>query len=188
MAAEVMTRAPLRGESFTLLAEEERLRAHLATRGVRTRMARLSDVRALLVPSPHAGGPKGLIVDCGTSAAERIYLYVHLAAHLELGHHAPLSTIVEPVRPAADARHEEAEALARRMWLSQEPALLRGLLGIGPARSALRAALLFMRATYYRLHLGRALAGSSMTAWLRRAFWVTAVACAAPQLTRSGSR
>jgi len=197
MATE-MTLAP-RAESHTLVAQEERLRLHLEERlAVRTRSAALADVRALLV-SPANDGTKALVVASDASAAERIYLYVHVAAHLALGHHLPLVTIVEGVpglaRLDADAhQHREAEQLARAMWWGRNDDLaaprsvrgstvLRELVSRGFTRTALRSVLLALRAAYYDLRIERALARTRLAAWLRDALCVTAVVAVAPQLT-----
>src|SRR5437868_15237147 len=94
MAAEL--NSTISGESHTLLFEELRLRTHLEDDlRVRIRPAALDDVRALLVSPATADGAKTLVVARDASAAERIYLYVHVAAHMALGHHLPLVTIVE---------------------------------------------------------------------------------------------
>jgi len=197
MAAEVMR--ALRAESHTLLVEEERLRRHLEQRfAVHTRSAALPDVRALLV-SPANEGPKALLVASDTSAAERIYLYVHVAAHLALGHHLPLVTIVEGTpglaRLDADAhQHHQAERLARAMWWGRNDdlaaprsvrgsAVLRELVSRGATRAALRSVLLALRAAYYDLRIERALARTPLAVWLRDALCVTAVVAVAPQLS-----
>jgi len=97
MASEMIDRSP-RAESHTLRMEEERLRTYLSDRfGISTRFAPLSDVRAFLVSPPNDGRDKGLVVSSDAAVAERIYLYLHVAAHLALGHHLPLATIVEGV-------------------------------------------------------------------------------------------
>lgn len=159
MAAELTL---ARAESNTLRAQEESLRGYLDERlGIRTRFAPLSGVRALLVSGPRPADPKGLVLDAATTAAERIYLYVHLAAHVALRHNVPVMTIVEPLAedlgaPAAggagrartaatvsiDAHiHRDAEELARAMWwgVSGDP----GLTALLPSRRsrALRAVL-----------------------------------------------
>jgi hypothetical protein len=199
MAPEVIDPRP-RSESRTLRVEEERLRAHLADRfGIDTRFAPLSDVRALLVASPEGGRAKGLVVSADATIAERIYLYVHVAAHIALGHHIPLATIVEGVpgvtRLDKDAhRHHEAEQLARAMWWgadetrwapqhSRGSTMLRTLLARDATRSALRSLLIAMRSAYYDLRIERAFAGSRLAAWLRDALCVTAVVSVAPQLS-----
>ena len=201
MATEVISGRP-HAESHTLRAEEERLRAHLEQQlRVRTRFAPLADVRALLVSPDRTDRPKSLVVSSQASVAERIYLYVHVAAHIALGHNLPLVTIVEGARGVhrfSDAsRHREAEELARAIWwgqtdrggllgapaLVQQSALLRRLLAIGVTRTALRSVLLGMRHAYYDLHIERALARSRMAAWLRDALCLTAVVCVAPQLS-----
>jgi hypothetical protein len=201
MATEVMSGRP-RAESHTLRAEEERLRTHLERQlHVRTRFAPLADVRALLV-SPDSGDlPKSLVVSSSTSVAERIYLYVHVAAHIALGHHLPLVTIVEGapgVTRFSDApRHREAEDLARAIWwgqtdkggllgapaLVQQSAMLRRLLAIGFTRAALLSVLVGLRHAYYDLRIERALARSRIAAWLREALCLTAVVSVAPQLS-----
>jgi hypothetical protein len=191
-----------RAESHTLRAEEERLRAHLEQRlRVRTRFAPLADVRALLVSPDREERPKSLVVSSSTSVAERIYLYVHVAAHIALGHHLPLVTIVEGapgVTRFSDAtRHREAEELARAIWwgqtdkggllgapaLVQQSAILRRLLAIGFTRAALLSVLVGMRHAYYDLRIERALARSRIAAWLRDALCLTAVVSVAPQLS-----
>ncbi len=201
MATEVITGRP-RAESHTLRAEEERLRAHLERQlRVRTRFAPLADVRALLVSPSRDDRPKSLVVSSQASIAERIYLYVHVAAHIALGHHLPLVTIVEGapgVTRFSDAsRHREAEDLARAIWWGQTdkdgllgaPAfvrrstLLRRLLASDSARTALRSLLIGMRHVYYDLRIERALAGSRLAGWLRDALCLTAVVCVAPQLS-----
>ncbi len=201
MATEVITGRP-RAESHTLRVEEERLREHLEQRlRVRTRFAPLADIRALLVSPDREDRPKSLVVSSSTSVAERIYLYVHVAAHIALGHHLPLVTIVEGVpgvaRFADASRHREAEELARAIWwgqtdkggllgapaLVQRSAILRRLLAVGVTRTALRSVLIGMRHAYYDLHIERALARSRIAAWLRDALCLTAVVCVAPQLS-----
>jgi hypothetical protein len=201
MATEVISGRP-RAESHTLRAEEERLRAHLEQQlHVRTRFAPLSDVRALLVSPDRADRPKSLVVSSEASVAERIYLYVHVAAHIALGHNLPLVTIVEGVpgvtRFTDASRHREAEDLARAIWwgqtdkggllgapaLVQRSAMLRRLLATSVTRTALRSVLLGLRHAYYDLHIERALARSRMAAWLRDALCLTAVVCVAPQLS-----
>jgi hypothetical protein len=189
-----------RAESHTLLVEEERLRQHLEERlAVRTRFASLPDMRALLVSPATNDGAKGLVVASDTTAAERIYLYVHVAAHMALGHHLPLVTIVEGTPGLAhlgDAhRHHEAEQLARAMWwgrsdgdlgaprLVRGSAVLRGLVSRGITRAALRSVLLALRAAYYDLRIERALARTPLAAWLRDALCVAAVVSVAPQLS-----
>ncbi len=201
MATEVISGRP-RAESHTLRAEEERLRAHLEQKlRVRTRFAPLADVRALLVSPDHEDRPKSLVVSSHASVAERIYLYVHVAAHIALGHHLPLVTIVEGtpgVTRFSDAsRHREAEALARAIWwgqtekggllgapaFAQHHPVLRRLLASEAARGAIRSLLIGMRHVYYDLRVERALAGSRLAAWLRDALCLTAVVCVAPQLS-----
>jgi hypothetical protein len=201
MAAEVITGRP-RAESHTLRAEEERLRAHLEQKlRVRTRFAPLADVRALLVSPSRDDQPKSLVVSSQASIAERIYLYVHVAAHIALGHHLPLVTIVEGapgVTRFSDAsRHREAEDLARAIWwgqtdkggllgapaFAQRHPVLRRLLASEAARGAIRSLLIGMRHVYYDLRVERALAGSRLAAWLRDALCLTAVVCVAPQLS-----
>ena len=188
-----------RAESGTLRSEEARLRAYLADRlHIRTRFAPFSDVRAILVSAPDDAADKGLIVSTETTVAERIYLYVHVAAHVALGHHRPLDTIVEGVpgvvRLERDAHaHGEAERLARAMWWGTNEdlapprrvrgsAILRGLLARAPTRSAVRGILLALRAAYYDLRIERALSRTRIAAWLRDALCVTAVVSVAPQL------
>ncbi len=193
-----------RAESNTLRAQEESLRGYLAERlGIRTRFAQLPGVRALLVSGARPEHPKGLVVDASLTAAERIYLYVHLAAHVALRHNVPVMTIVEARgEPTSDVSvHRDAEELARAMWWGQsgDVALagvlpsrraraMRALLRSRVMRRSLRAALLGMRHAYYRLHMSDALAESRLTATLRRALCVTAVVCAAPQLARGRSK
>ena len=201
MATQMITGRP-RAESHTLRAEEERLRAHLEQQlRVRTRFAPLSDVRALLVSSDRSDRPKSLVVSSQASVAERIYLYVHVAAHIALGHNIPLVTIVEGApgltRFTDASRHREAEELAREIWwgqtdkggllgapvLVQRSATLRALLAGRFTRHVTRRLLLAMRRAYYDLRIERALAGSRMAAWLREALCLTAVVCVAPQLS-----
>jgi hypothetical protein len=201
MATEVMSGRP-RAESHTLRAEEERLRTHLEEQlRVRTRFAPLADVRALLVSPDRGDSPKSLVVSSSTSVAERIYLYVHVAAHIALGHNLPLVTIVEGapgVTRFSDAsRHREAEDLARAIWwgqtdkggllgapaLVQQSAMLRRLLATGFTRAALLSVLVGLRHAYYDLRIERALARSRIAAWLRDALCLTAVVSVAPQLS-----
>lgn len=199
MADEV--RIEPRAESNTLLAEERRMRGLLdEARRVRTTFAPLTDIRAMLLSPASDDRPKTLVVASDASAAERIYIYVHIAAHMSLGHHLPLVTIVEAVpgltRLSDDARsHHDAERLARAMWWGTHDAglaapplvrgstLLRGLLSRGPTRSALRRVLLALRAAYYELRIERALARTSLAAWLGEALCVTAVVSFAPELS-----
>lgn len=201
MATEVMSGRP-RAESHTLRAEEERLRTHLEQQlHVHTRFAPLADVRALLVSPDGGDKPKSLVVSSQASVAERIYLYVHVAAHIALGHNLPLVTIVEGapgVTRFSDAsRHREAEDLARAIWwgqtdkggllgapaLVQQSAMLRRLLAIGFTRAALLSVLVGLRHAYYDLRIERALARSRIAAWLRDALCLTAVVSVAPQLS-----
>jgi hypothetical protein len=200
VATEMIAEFP-RAESHTLRAEEERLRRHLEEQlRVRTHFAPLADVRAMLVSAERDDRPKSLVVSSSASVAERIYLYVHVAAHIALGHHLPLVTIVEGapgVGRSETSRHREAEELARAIWwgqtdkggllgapvLVQRSATLRALLAGRFTRRVTRRLLLAMRRAYYDLRIERALAGSRMAAWLREALCLTAVVCVAPQLS-----
>ena len=190
----------IRAESHTLLVEEERLRRHLERDlRVRTRSAALADVRAILVSPMTNDGTKSLVVASDATAAERIYLYVHVAAHMALGHNLPLVTIVEgpPGVSRLDAdvhAHHAAERLARAMWWGRESdlgaprnvrgsAVLRGLVSRASTRSVLHGLLLALRAAYYDLHIERALSGTRLAAWLREALCVTSVVSVAPQLS-----
>ena len=119
MATEMIAGRPP-AESHTLRAEEERLRAHLEQQlRVRTRFAPLADVRALLVSPDRDDRPKSLVVSSQASIAERIYLYVHVAAHIALGHHLPLVTIVEG--PPGVTRFTDASRHRRRCAAVSRP-------------------------------------------------------------------
>lgn len=203
MAADVTRPLPMRAESNTLLAFEERLRSYLDDRlQVRTRFASLGATRAFLVSPADRDRAKGLVVDDRATAAERVYLYVHVAAHIALGHDIPLVTIVEAedVDPADEMKHELAERLARSMWwrgadaevaaslpAARTSRLLRSLLSWGASRALLRWLLLALRAVAYRSGIVRALERSAATEWLGQALCVAAVVSAAPQLA-SGRR
>ncbi len=201
MAADLMVAVP--AESRTLRAFEERLRAYLAERlKVRTRFAQLGGTRALLVSPADRDRGKGLVIDETATAAERVYLYVHVAAHVALGHNIPLVTIVEAADAEAgdEMKHELAERLARAMWwrdaddavaaslpAARTSRLLRVLLSHRATRAALRWTLLAMRAAYYRAGVVRSLERSRATAWLAQALCVAAVVTAAPQLVGARS-
>jgi len=198
MAAEVIRSFPAKVESFTLLAFEERLREHLDSRlQVRTRFADLGSTRAFLVSPADRDRPKGLVVDRRASAAERIYLYVHVAAHIALGHHMPLITIVEgEEEDRGDVlRHDQADRLARAMWWrrgspemvsslpsAQRSRVLRPLLAHAATRSVVHLALRAMRTAFYGSGLDRIAGDGRVTTWLRQALCATAVVDAAPQL------
>ena len=190
-------------ESNTLRAEEERLRTALAERwGIRTRVASLPGTRAFLVSPMAAGAPAGLVVDRSVTAAERIYLYVHLAAHVALKHNLPLVTIVESrgETTSGDAnRHRDAEQLARAMWWGAVPRtesralwpgtrsrFIRPLLSVSLTRTVLRSVLLLLRRGYYSVRGHRLLDRVGLTAVLRDALCVTAVVSAGPELAASG--
>ena len=206
MATE-MTGVVAPAESNTLRSEEERLRGMLEERlGIRTRFTSLPGSRALLVSPISAGRPKGLIVDRSMSAAERISLYVHLAAHIALKHDLPLVTIVESRSDATSGDengHRDADRLARAMWWGtsaradvrelwpgRRSRVLRPLLTSRPGRLGLRLLLLVLRRLYYAARARRLLEGTVVARSLRDALCVTAVVCAAPELvaarTRSG--
>ena len=198
MAAEVIRDVPMKAESNTLRAFEERLREHLDDRlHVSTRFADLGSTRAFLVSPADRDRPKGLVIDQHASAAERIYLYVHTAAHIALGHNMPLITIVEgeDAEAADGLRHDQADRLARAMWWkrgspemvaslpsAQRSRLLRPLLARAATRSVLHAVLRGMRATFYGSGLARVIGDRRITTWLRQALAATAVVDAAPQL------
>jgi hypothetical protein len=198
MATEVNS-LPVPAESNTLRSEEERLRGMLEQRlGIRTRFTSLPGTRALLVSPISAGRPKGLLVDRSVSAAERISLYVHLAAHIALKHDLPLVTIVESrgVATSGDENgHRDADHLARAMWWGtsgradvrelwpgRRSRVLRPLLASRPARLGLRVLLLVLRRLYYTARAYRLLEGTVVARSLRDALCVTAVVCAAPEL------
>jgi hypothetical protein len=198
MATEVSV-AAVPAESNTLRSEEERLRSMLAERlGIYTRFASLPGTRALLVSPLSAGSPKGLVVDGSVSAAERISLYVHLAAHIALKHDLPLVTIVESRAEATSGEensHRDADRLARAMWWGtaaraehrelwpgRRSRVLRPLLASRPGRLGLRVALLVLRRLYYAGSVRRLLEDTVLARWLRDALCVTAVVCAAPEL------
>lgn len=198
MAAEVIRDVPMKAESNTLRAFEERLREHLDdTLHVSTRFADLGSTRAFLVSPADRDRPKGLVIDQRASAAERIYLYVHTAAHIALGHNMPLITIVEGEgAEAADGlRHDQADRLARAMWWrrgspemvaslpsAQRSRLLRPLLAHSATRSVLHLILRGMRTVLYGSGLARIVGSATITTWLRQALAATAVVDAAPQL------
>ena len=192
-------------ESNTLRSEEERLRAMLADRlGIDTRFASLPGTRAVLISPLTAGRPKGLVVDSSVSAAERISLYVHLAAHIALKHDLPLVTIVESRSEATSGEsngHRDADQLARAMWWGttartdgralwpgRRSRVLRPLLASRPGRLGLRVLLLVLRRLYYTVRIGGVLDGTFVARWLRDALCVTAVVCAAPELVAGRSR
>lgn len=192
-------------ESNTLRSEEERLRAMLADRlGIDTRFASLPGTRAVLISPLTAGRPKGLVVDSSVSAAERISLYVHLAAHIALKHDLPLVTIVESRSEATSGEsngHRDADQLARAMWWGttartdgralwpgRRSRVLRPLLASRPGRLGLRVVLLVLRRLYYTVRVGGVLDGTFVARWLRDALCVTAVVCAAPELVAGRSR
>lgn len=200
MAAEVSV-LPARGESFTLLALERHMRAYLRDRlDVSTRIAPLGATHALLVSPAQRGRPKGLVIDTSASAAERVYLYVHAAAHIALGHNIPLVTIVEGDDGTADGmKHELAERLARSIWwrdgdtavplpAARASRILRVLLSSRVTRPIVRSALGVLRALAYRTGLVHALERSRATAWLGQALCVAAVVSAAPQLADTRRR
>jgi len=197
--ATAMTRpVAVRSESNTLRSFELRLRTYLAERlHVTTRFAPLGGTRAFLVSPADRERTKGLVIDERMTAAERVYLYVHVAAHIALGHNIPMITIVEAeaTEPADEMKHELAERLARSMWWRGSDAevggslpavrtsrLLRSLVSWRPTRALLRWALVAMRSAYYRTGVVRALERSRATAWLAQALCVAAVVSAAPQL------
>lgn len=198
MAAEVIRDVPMKAESNTLRAFEERLREHLDDRlHVSTRFADLGSTRAFLVSPADRDRPKGLVIDQRASAAERIYLYVHTAAHIALGHNMPLITIVEGEDPEAadELRHDQADRLARAMWWKrgspemvaslpsvQRSRVLRPLLARRGTRSLVHLALRAMRSTFYGSGLARIAGNGRITTWLRQALAATAVVDAAPQL------
>ncbi|MGH2377685.1 MAG: hypothetical protein ACRDGT_04350 [Candidatus Limnocylindria bacterium] len=198
MAADVIREVPMKAESFTLRAFEARLREHLEDRlQVRTRFADLGSTRAFLVSPADRDRPKGLVIDVRASAAERIYLYVHAAAHIALGHNIPLITIVEgdDEEPSDGLRHDQADRLARAMWWrrgspemvsslpsAQRSRVLRPLLAHAATRSALHVLLRGMRSAFYGSGLARIAGDGGLTSWLRQALAATAVVDAAPQL------
>jgi hypothetical protein len=202
MAAEVTSPLPVRAESRTLLTFEGRLRAYLDERlQVRTRFASLGATRALLVSPADRERAKALVIDERATAAERVYIYVHVAAHIALGHNIPLVTIVESdeAEPQDEMKHELAERLARSMWWRGADAevaallpavrtsrVLRSLLSWPASRALTRWALLGLRAVAYRSGIVRALERNAATAWLGQALCVAAVVSAAPQLASGG--
>lgn len=203
MAAEMTTSIAVRAESNTLLDFERRLREHLEERLlVRTRFAGLGATRAFLVSPADRDRPKSLVMNAGTSAAERVYLYVHVAAHIALGHNMPLVTIVEGDDGTDALKHGQAERLARAIWWRGADAeaverwlprvrtsrVLRALLSWRPTRWAVRSLLLAMRVAFYRVGLVRLLGDARVTGWLRQALCVAAVVSAAPQLVADPDR
>lgn len=202
MAAELTVPLPVRAESNTLRTFEERLRLYLEERlMVRTRFAPLGTTRAMLVSPAERDRAKGLVIDERATAAERVYVYVHVTAHIALGHNIPLITIVESGEADAtdEMKHDLAERLARSMWWRGSDAdvaaslpavrtsrVLRSLLSWGATRALTRWALLAIRALAYRTGIVRALERNAATAWLGEALCVAAVVSAAPQLVREG--
>lgn len=198
MATE-MTGVPVPAESNTLRSEEARLRAMLEERlGIRTRFTSLPGTRAFLVGPIASGRPKGLVVDRSVGAAERISLYVHLAAHIALKHDLPLVTIVESRDGGTSGDengHRDADQLARAMWWGtsvradgrelwpgRRSRVLRPLLASRPGRLGLRLLLRVLRRLYYAGRAHRVFEGTAVARWLRDALCVTAVVCAAPEL------
>lgn len=204
MATEVRDLA-VHADSNTLRSEEERLRAMLAKRlGIHTRFTALPGTRAFLISPLSAGHPKGLVVDRSVDAAERISLYVHVAAHIALKHDLPLVTIVEsrasPTSGDANG-HRDADQLARAMWWGtaaradlrevwpgRHSRVLRPILASRPGRLGLRLVLLVLRRLYYAVRARRLLAGTVFARSLGDALCVTAVVCAAPELVAGRAR
>ncbi len=202
MAAELTAGLPVKAESNTLRTFEERMRLYLDERlMVRTRFAPLGTTRALLVSPADRDRAKGLVIDERATAAERVYMYVHVAAHIALGHNIPLVTIVESdgAETTDEMKHDLAERLARSMWWRGSDAevaaslpavrtsrVLRSLLAWRGTRALTRWALLGIRALAYRTGIVRALERSAATAWLGQALCVAAVVSAAPQLASGG--
>lgn len=197
MAAELNV---IKAESNTLRTFEERLRLYLDERlQVRTRFADLGATRALLVSPADRDRAKGLVIDERATAAERVYMYVHVAAHIALGHNIPLVTIVEGEDGGDEMKHDLAERLARSMfWRGTDaevaaslPAVvtsrvLRSLLSWGATRTLTHWALRGVRELAYRTGVVRALERNAATAWLGQALAVAAVVSAAPQLVSGG--
>lgn len=193
MAAELNV---IKAESNTLRTFEERLRLYLDERlQVRTRFADLGSTRALLVSPADRDRAKGLVIDERATAAERVYMYVHVAAHIALGHNIPLVTIVEGEDGGDEMKHDLAERLARSMfWRGSDaevaaslPAVvtsrvLRSLLSWGATRTLTHWVLRGVRELAYRTGVVRALERNAATAWLGQALAVAAVVSAAPQL------
>jgi len=202
MAAEMNAIVP--AESNTLRSEEQRLRAMLEERlGILTRFTSLPGARAILVSPMAAGSPRGLVLDDAVTAAERISLYVHLAAHVALKHDVPLVSIVESrsAPTSGDAHgHRDADQLARAMWWGtsartqlgelwpgHRSRFIRPLLRSSAGRFGLRVLLLVLRRLYYGISARRWLDGTVVARSLRDALCVTAVVCAAPELAESRS-
>ena len=60
---------------------------------------KLADLLSYLVTSGKRGATKSLVISEDASDAERVYLFVHTAAHILLGHaDRPFATILEPRR------------------------------------------------------------------------------------------
>src|SRR5687767_8904069 len=103
--------------SSLLRAQERVLRAYLEDElHLRTRFADLPTLDAMVV-GPGYGSPTGsLVVADDLAPARRIYLYLHVVAHSELGELRPIRALFESKAANADLAHHAAAELTRKLW------------------------------------------------------------------------
>jgi len=100
------------------------LAAYLSERlSVEIRFTPLPSLIGFLVASHKPGVKHGLVVSACASDYEKVYLYVHMAAHILLGHlDRPFATILEPSRGEVELaaweveQDRQADALASVMF------------------------------------------------------------------------
>jgi hypothetical protein len=93
--------------------------------GVETRFAPLPELLGFVVTATKAGRKDALVIAADATPAEQLYVYVHTAAHLLLGHgERPFATLLEhrrvpgdsPLAPWEEQEHREADALASAIF------------------------------------------------------------------------
>lgn len=97
----------------------------------------LVDLLGYLVTSRSPSATRALVVAADATAAERVYLFVHTAAHVLLGHaDRPFSTILEPRRGRARGARATCQLTDTQLRQDQQADLLTGAILWGCRREA----------------------------------------------------
>src|SRR5207253_1525178 len=83
-----------------------------------SRFAPLPELLGFVVTSPKPGKKDALVIAANATPAEQLYVYIHTAAHLLLGHgERPFATLLErrrgpgdsPLAPREEQEHRDAD-------------------------------------------------------------------------------
>lgn len=195
--------------SSFLRTQERALRRYIEEElRLRTRFAELPTLEAMVVGPGYGSATGSLVLADDLAPARRVYVYLRLIAHAQLGEVKPFESLFEPKRPL-DAGYSRVDELTRALWwrisLAPEPEELlpaggtfafelrngacehrtASLLVHRYTRGVVFAALSATRKVFHIVPRRHYLAATGLGAYLVRLLFVAEVVSAAPRLASS---